>query len=157
MQSFCAPVQPVSIASSTYFICLVMPWWVWLQLWWEGIWQLQGFEGWGGEHPRPCQFHFLCLCLDAAAGRRLEELPDWMKHVRPLYSAVRKDRAKTSKIKLRWRLTTFVVFSFVPKYKTLECDNFISKQVASLWQQQPNSKWEFLFHAPDKGLVIFSC
>lgn len=73
------------------------------------------------------------------------------------YSAIRKDKAKNSKIKLRWSLTTFMFFSFVPNYKTLECDDFIWKQVAPLWQQQPNSKWEFLFHAPDKGLVLFSC
>lgn len=30
-------------------------------------WQLQGFEGWSGGHPRSCQVWFLCLCLDAAA------------------------------------------------------------------------------------------
>lgn len=51
----------------------------------------------------------------------------------------------------------FCVFSFVPDYKIWECDDFIWKRVAPLWQQQPNSKWEFLFHAPDKGLVVFSC
>lgn len=56
------------------------------------------------------------------------------------------------KIELWWSLTTVV-----PNYKTLECDDFIWKQVAPLWQQQPNSKWEFLFRASDTDVVLFSC
>lgn len=112
--------------------------------------------GLGWKAPQFLPLLFL-VPLPGCCSKRLEDLPGWMKHVRVLYSAIRKDKAKNSKIKLRWSLTTFMFFSFVPNYKTLECDDFIWKQVAPLWQQQPNSKWEFLFHAPDKGLVLFSC
>lgn len=130
-----------SITSTTYFICLVMPWRVWLQLWWEGIWQLQGFEGWGGGHPRPCQFRFLCLCLWMLQQEiRGSSLLNEACKTSLLCSQERQSKKLKLKIKLWGRLTTFVVFIFVPKYRTLECDDLISKQVAPLWQQQPSSK-----------------
>lgn len=73
-----------------------------------------------------------------------------------LCSQERQSKELKWKIKLWWSMTTFMFLSFVLNCKTLECDDFIWKQVAPLWQQY-NSKWEFPFHAPDKGLVVFSC
>lgn len=90
-----------------------------------GVWGL----GWRAPQALPVLFF---VSLPGCCSKRLEALPGWMKHVRPLYSAVRKDRAKNSKIKLQWRLITSVFFPFVPNYKTLECDDFISKQCTTV-------------------------